>query len=126
MMSIYIISAILFFIVSLLWKNSYYNRKPIYEIKEYESGGYKYTREGKLIGYEYYNRNRMPLWLFLLLIIAFLIPIINVIVPLIILIAFLRYSCEGDVYIHFNEKSLWNKVGRVFKRIGKFLNKDIF
>ena len=124
-MVIYIIGAILFFIMLLLWKNSYYKRKPIYEIEEYERWGEKRIREGKLLGYEYYDKRKSPLWLFLLFIVAFLIPIVNIIVPIFIII---RMLFENDIlyYIHFNESSLWGKVGMFFKRIGKFLNKDVF
>ena len=125
MMIIYIIGAILFFIVLLIWKNSYYKRTPIYEIEEYERYGEKYTREGKLLGYEYYDKIESPLWLFLLFIVAFLIPIANIIVPTYIIIRMVC-NCGVDSYIHFNESSLWGKVGRFFKRIGKFLNKDVF
>lgn len=106
----YIIGAILFFIVLLLWKNSYYKRKPIY-------------KEGKLLGYEYYDKIESPVWLFLLFIVVFLVPIANIISPIYIII---RMLCNDDSYIHFNESSLWGKVGRFFKRIGKFLNKDVF
>lgn len=122
-MIIYIIGAILFFIVLLLWKNSYYKRKPIYEIEEYERWGEKRTREGKLLGYEYYDKIESPLWLLLLFIVAFLVPIANIIWPIYIII---RMLCNDDSYIHFNENSFWGKVGRFFKRIGKFLNKDVF
>lgn len=125
MMIIYIIGAILFFIVLLLWKNSYYKRRPIYEIEEYERLGVRLTREGKLLGYEYYDKIESPLWLFLLFIVAFLIPFVNIIVPIFIII---RMLCESDIqhYIHFNENTFFGKVGRFFKRIGKFLNKDVF
>lgn len=124
-MVIYIIGAILFFIVLLLWKNSYYKRKPIYEIEEYERWGEKRTREGKLLGYEYYDKIESPLWVFLLLIVAFLVPIVNIIVPTYIIIRMVC-NCGENSYIHFNESSLWGKVGRFFKKIGKFLNKDVF
>ena len=124
-MVIYIIGAILFFVVLLIWKNSYYKRTPIYEIEEYERYGEKYTRKGKLLGYEYYDKIESPLWLFLLFIVAFLIPIANIIVPTYIIIRMVC-NCGVDSYIHFNESSLWGKVGRFFKRIGKFLNKDVF
>lgn len=125
-MVIYIIGAILFFIVLLLWKNSYYKRKPIHEIEEeYERHGHKYIKEGKFLRYEYYDKIESPLWLFLLLIVAFLIPILNIVIPTYIIIRMVCDCGEGS-YIHFNESSLWGKVWRFFREIGKFLNKDVF
>ena len=122
-MVIYIIGAILLFILLLLWKNSYENRTPIYEKVEYTNPfGRIYTKDKK-IGYEYYDRIEMPLWLLLLLIIVFLIPIANI-TALIFLI--IRLLIDNDTYIHFNERSLWSKIGVFFEKIGKFLNKDVF
>lgn len=115
----YIFGVIALCIVLLLLKNAYTNYKEIYEQEEFERYGRIYTRNGKLLGYEYTDKLKMPLWLFALLVIAFLIPIVNIILFFGGMIGVLICIGNGDLFIHFSDKSIWS-------RIGKFLNKDVF
>lgn len=115
----YIFGIIALCIVLFLLKNAYRDRTAIHEEEEYDAFGRTYTRKGKLLGYEYSNKVKMPLWLFVIIIIVGLIPILNIILFLggLIGIGILRSS--GDIFIHFNDKSICG-------RIVKFLNKDVF
>lgn len=115
----YIFGVIALCIVLLLWKNAYANRNAIYEKEEYEMYGRIYTRYGELLGYEYTDKFKMPFWLFALLVIAFLIPIVNIILFIGGMIGMLICVGNGYLFIHFSDKS-------ILGRIGKFLNKDVF
>lgn len=115
----YIFGVIALCIVLLLLKNAYTNYKAIYEQEEYEGYGRTYTRQGKLLGYEYTDKVKMPLWLFALIVIAFLIPIVNIVLFIGGIIEILICVGNGNLFIHFSDKS-------ILGRIGKFLNKDVF
>ena len=115
----YIFGVIALCIVLLLLKNAYVNRNEIYEQEEYDAFGRTYTRKGKFLGYEYSNKVKMPFWLFALLVIAFLIPIVNIALFLGGMIGMLICVGNNNLFIHFSDKSIWS-------RIGKFLNKNVF
>lgn len=115
----YIFGVIALFIVLFLLKNAYRDKTAIYEKEEYDAFGRTYTRKGKLLRYEYSNKVKMPLWLFALLVIAFLIPIVNIILFLGGIIGMIICICNDDIFIHFSDKTICGK-------IGKFLNKDVF
>ena len=115
----YIFGVIALCIVLFLLKNAYTNRKPIYEQEKYEAYGKTFTREGKRLGYEYFGKVKMPLWLFALLVIAFLIPIVNIVLFLGGMIGMIICICTNNIFIHFSDKT-------ILGRIGKFLNKDVF
>lgn len=108
----YIFGVIPLCIVLFLLKNAYTNRKPIYD----KGFGEPYS---KLLGYEYTDKVKMPLWVFTLLVIVFLIPIVNIIFFFGGMIGMLICVAHDELFIHFSDKSIWS-------RIGKFFNKDVF
>lgn len=115
----YIFGVIALCIVLFLLKNTYCDREAIYEREEYEMYGRTYTRSGKLLGYEYYNRVKMPLWVFAILVIVSLTPILNIALFFVGIFVMIIFICNNYLFIHFSDKTTCG-------RIGKFLNKDVF
>ena len=105
-------------VILFLWKNAYWQKTPTFKDIEYTQNGRIYTKE-EMVGYEYYDKIKMPLWLFILFLIAFLIPIVNLLIILGLIIFISVGIINDDIYIHFNENTTIGK-------IGKFLSKDIF
>lgn len=115
----YIFGVIALCIVLFLLKNAYRDRTAIHKQEEYDAFGKTYTRRGKLLGYEYSNKVKMPLWLFAILVIPYLIPGLNIII-FFVEIFIIIYGVYNDViFIHLSENTLMDK-------IVKFLNKDVF
>ena len=115
----YIFGVIALCIVLFLLKNAYTNRKPIYEQEKYEAYGKTFTRQGKRLGYEYFGKVKMPLWVFVMLVTVFLIPILNILAFLAAIVIIIIFACNNELFIHFSDKT-------ILGRIGKFLNKDVF
>ena len=68
---------------------------------------------------EYSDKLEMPLWLLVLLILGFLIPILNICLFVFLCIKFVLGILNYDLYLHFKEKSFMSK-------LIKFFNKKVF
>lgn len=102
-MSLIIIGIIMLCVVLFFYNN-------LYETCEYRNFSSKI---------EYSDKLEMPLWLLVLLILAFLIPILNICLFIFLVIKFVVNIVDNDLYLHFKEKSFMNK-------LIKFFNKKIF
>ena len=114
----YIFGIISLGMMLFLLKNAYWHRRSVYEKREYTRGDRTYTKEVE-VGYEYYDKIQMPLWFFIVLLGAFLTPILNVIITIIWVGSLILCWAKDEIFIHFSEKTIMGK-------IGKFFNKDIF
>lgn len=113
-----IFGVIAFCITLFLWKNSYRDYDLVERDEDYSLYGYRFSR--KLRGKKVYkDKFRMPLWLLILLIIGYILPLFNVLVFTVIMGVMSYLYCEGDIYLHFNENTIISKVI-------KFFNKDVF
>lgn len=92
-----IIGIILAFVIFKLWGNSYEDWHGTRDDKEFR-------KEDKL---------KRPLWAVILLFIIALIPIANIIITLIVFVAYSFLLFEDDIFFHSNSK------------IFKWLNKEI-
>ena len=68
---------------------------------------------------EYSDKLEMPLWLLVLLILGFLIPILNICLFMVLCIKFVFGILNYDLHLHFKEKSFMSK-------LIKFFNKKVF
>ena len=68
---------------------------------------------------EYSDKLEMPLWLLVLLILGFLIPLLNILLFIALLFKFVLGILNDDLYLHFKEKSFMSK-------LIKFFNKKVF
>lgn len=68
---------------------------------------------------EYSDKLEMPLWLLVLLILGFLIPILNICLFIFLVFKFVLGILNYDIYLHFKEKSFMGK-------LIKFFNKKVF
>lgn len=68
---------------------------------------------------EYSDKLEMPLWLLVLLILGFLIPILNIGLFLFLVFIFVNGIVDNDIYLHFKEKSFISK-------LINFFNKKVF
>lgn len=68
---------------------------------------------------EYSDKLEMPLWLLVLLILGFLIPILNICLFMVLCFKFVLGLLNYDLYLHFKEKSFMSK-------LIKFFNKKVF
>ena len=114
----YIFGIISLGMILFLLKNAYWHRKSVYEEREYTRGGRTYTKD-VMVGYEYYDKIKMPLWFFIVSLGVFLTPILNIIITIIWVISLILLWARDEIFIHFNEQTIMGK-------IGKFFNKDIF
>ena len=80
----------------------------------YGTWKYTYSRSKK----EYSDKLEMPLWLLVLLILGFLIPILNIGLFIFLVVIFLC-GINDVFYLHFKEKSFMSK-------LIKFFNKKVF
>lgn len=103
MMSLVIIGIIMLLVVLFFYNNLY--------------GTWNYTcsRSKK----EYSDKLEMPLWLLVLLILGFLIPILNIGLFLFLVFIFVNGIIDNDIYLHFKEKSFMSK-------LINFFNKKVF
>ena len=68
---------------------------------------------------EYSDKLEMPLWLLVLLILGFLIPILNICLFIFLVFKFVLGMLNYDLYLHFKEKSFMSK-------LINFFNKKVF
>ena len=102
-------------ITLFILKNSYFDYDWAEKDEEYTQFGHTYTRKvrDKKV---YKDKFRMPLWLLIIGIIGYLIPIVNIILFLAFMVSMIVMWVNGDAYLHFQESSLMSKICSFFNR----------